>query len=60
MAEEMTTEQLVQEVLARVQESSSSIEDLESVTSLDGVKSLPAQRGDELVNVPLDIFHLYI
>ena len=56
MAEEMTTEQLVQEVLARVQESSSSIEDLESVTSLDGVKSLPAQRGDELVNVPLDIF----
>ncbi|BDW79824.1 hypothetical protein BFINE_56190 [Bacteroides finegoldii DSM 17565] len=41
---EMTQEELVQEVLDRVLQSSTGVEDLETVTSLSGVKSLPGRR----------------
>lgn len=49
-------EQVVQKVLEEMKRASFSIEDLETVTSLEGVNSLPAQKGEELVNVPLEIF----
>lgn len=48
--------ELVQEVLQEVEGASTGIEDLEEAASLDNVKSLPAQRNGELVNVPLEIF----
>lgn len=54
MAEEVNIEQIVQEVLDRVLQSSTGVEDMETVTSLTGVKSLPGQKGDKLVNVPFD------
>ena len=47
---------IVQEVLQEVEGASTGIEDLEEATSLDNIKSLPAQRSGELVNVPLEIF----
>lgn len=51
----MTQEEMVQEVLDRVLQSSTGVEDLETVTSLSGVKSLPGQKGDKLVNVPITL-----
>lgn len=51
-----SVEQVVQKVLEEMKRTSISIEDLETVTSLEGVNSLPAQKGEELVNVPLEIF----
>lgn len=55
MAEETNKEQLVQEVLGEVKDASTGIEDLNTVSSLTGVKSLPAMKGDELVNVPVSL-----
>ena len=55
MAEEINKEQLVQEVLGEVKDASTGIEDLNTVSSLTGVKSLPAMKGDELVNVPISL-----
>ena len=45
---EMTQEELVQEVLDRVLQSSTGVEDLETVTSLSGVKSLPGEKDYNL------------
>lgn len=56
MAEETDIKQIVQEVLEEAYAASTGIEDLETVTSLDGVESLPAQKDKKLVNVPLDMF----
>ena len=52
---EMTQEELVQEVLDRVLQSSTGVEDLETVTSLSGVKSLPGEKDGKMVNVPLEL-----
>lgn len=52
---EMTQEELVQEVLERVLQSSTGVEDLETVTSLSGVKSLPGEKDGKMVNVPLEL-----
>ena len=46
---------IVQEVLNQVQAQSSGAADLENVSSLDGVESLPAMKGEKLVNVPLSL-----
>lgn len=51
----MTQEELVQEVLYRVLQSSTGVEDLETVTSLSGVKSLPGEKDGKMVNVPLEL-----
>lgn len=51
----MTQEELVQEVLDRVFQSSTGVEDLETVTSLSGVKSLPGEKDGKMVNVPLEL-----
>ncbi|MEB3375479.1 hypothetical protein SFC43_27355 [Bacteroides sp. CR5/BHMF/2] len=55
MAEGINIEQIVQEVLDRVLQSSTGVEDMETITSLTGVKSLPGQKGDKLVNVPFEL-----
>ena len=52
---ELTQEELVQEVLDRVLQSSTGVEDLETVTSLSGVKSLPGEKDGKMVNVPLEL-----
>ena len=52
---EMTQEEMVQEVLDRVLQSSTGVEDLETVTSLSGVKSLPGEKDGKMVNVPLEL-----
>lgn len=51
----MTQEEMVQEVLDRVLQSSTGVEDLETVTSLNGVKSLPGEKDGKMVNVPLEL-----
>ena len=47
------TEQEKQEILEVVKAESKSVESLETVGSLSGVSSLPAQKGDKLVSVPI-------
>ncbi len=49
------TEEEKQEILEVVKAESKSVESLETVGSLSGVKSLPAQKGDKLVNVPISL-----
>lgn len=49
------TEEEKQEILEVVKAESKSVESLETVGSLSGVKSLPAQKGDKLVNVPITL-----
>nr|DAI98002.1 MAG TPA: hypothetical protein [Caudoviricetes sp.] len=51
----MTQEELVQEVLDRVLQSSTGVEELETVASLSGVKSLPGEKDGKMVNVPLEL-----
>ena len=46
---------MVQEVLDRVLQSSTGVENLETVTSLSGVKSLPGEKDGKMVNVPLEL-----
>lgn len=55
MAEKIDKAQIVQEVLGEVKDASTSVEDLNTVSSLSGVKSLPAIKGEELVNVPISL-----
>lgn len=55
MAEDIDKAQIVQEVLGEVKNASTSVEDLNTVSSLSGVKSLPAIKGEELVNVPISL-----
>ena len=49
------TEEEKQEILEVVKAESKSVESLETVGSLSGVKSLPAQKGDKLVSVPITL-----
>ena len=42
-----------QELLNEIKASSNDVSELETVTSLDGIVSLPAMRGEELVNAPI-------
>lgn len=49
------TESDIAQVLEAVKAESKSVESLETVGSLSGVKSLPAQKGDKLVNVPITL-----
>lgn len=54
----MTTEernQIVQEVLTKIKASSQGVNELEEVTTLDGVKSLPAMKGDKVVSAPVSL-----
>lgn len=44
-----------QELLNAIKAESQSVDELEEVGSLDGVKSLPAMRGTEAVSVPLNL-----
>ena len=52
---EFTKEEVVQEVLDRVLQSSTGVEDLETVSSLAGVKSLPGEKDGLMVVVPLHL-----
>lgn len=49
------TESDIAQVLEAIKAESKSVESLETVGSLSGVKSLPAQKGDKLVNVPITL-----
>lgn len=49
------TEEEKQEILEVVKAESKSVESLETVGSLSGVSSLPAQKGDKLVSVPVTL-----
>jgi len=51
----MTQEEMIQEVLRRVLQSSTGVEDLETVISLTGVKSLPGEKNGKMVKVPLEL-----
>lgn len=47
--------QIVQEVLTQIKASSQGVNELEEVTTLDGVKSLPAMKGDKVVAAPVSL-----
>lgn len=48
--------ELVQAVLQEIEDASHVIEDVETVSSLTGIKSMPVVKGDRLVNVLLEVF----
>lgn len=47
--------QVVQEVLAQIKASSQGVNELQEVANLDGVKSLPAMKGTQVVVAPLSL-----
>lgn len=47
--------QIVQEVLAQMKSSSQGVNELQEVTTLDGVKSLPAMKGTQVVVAPVSL-----
>ena len=49
------TESDIAQVLEAIKAESKSVESLETVGSLSGVKSLPGQKGDKMVNVPVTL-----
>ena len=49
------TESDIAQVLEAIKAESKSVESLETVGSLSGVKSLPGQKGDKLVSVPINL-----
>uniref|UniRef100_UPI004025E693 hypothetical protein n=1 Tax=Parabacteroides distasonis TaxID=823 RepID=UPI004025E693 len=49
------TEADINQVLEAIKAESKSVESLETVGSLSGVSSLPAQKGDKLVSVPITL-----
>ena len=47
--------ELVQDVVNQIKTDSQSVDELEAVSTLDGVVSLPAMRGETVVNAPLKL-----
>ena len=47
--------ELVQDVVNQIKTDSQSVDELETVSTLDGVVSLPAMRGDTVVSAPLKL-----
>lgn len=47
--------QIVQEVLTQIKASSQGVNELEEVSTLDGVKTLPAMKGDKVVAAPVSL-----
>ena len=47
--------ELVQEVVNQIKTDSQSVDELEAVSTLDGVVSLPAMRGETVVSAPLKL-----
>lgn len=47
--------ELVQDVVNQIKTDSQSVDELEAVSTLDGVVSLPAMRGDTVVSAPLKL-----
>lgn len=47
--------ELVQDVVNQIKTDSQSVDELETVSTLDGVVSLPAMRGETLVSAPLKL-----
>ena len=52
---EQEKQELKQEVINQIKSESQSVTELQEVTSLDGVKTLPAMRGTELVSAPVSL-----
>lgn len=52
---EQERQDLKQDILSQIKSESQSVTELQEVQSLDGVKTLPAMRGEELVTVPISL-----
>ena len=52
---EQEKQEIKQEVLNAIKSESQGVTELEEVSSLDGVKTLPALRGTELVSAPVSL-----
>ena len=52
---EQEKQDLKQDILSQIKSESQSVNELEEVSSLDGVKTLPAMRGEELVSAPVSL-----
>lgn len=46
--------ELVQDVVNQIKTDSQSVDELETVSTLDGVVSLPAMRGETVVSAPCE------
>lgn len=51
----MDEEALITAVLNRIKAASQSVDELETVESLEGIKSLPAMRGTTVVSAPIEL-----
>jgi len=52
---EQERQDLKQDILSQIKSESQSVTELQEVQSLDGVKTLPAMRGEELVSAPISL-----
>lgn len=52
---EQERQDLKQDILSQIKSESQSVTELQEVQSLDGVKTLPAMRGEELVSAPVSL-----
>lgn len=52
---EQEKQELKQEIITQIKSESQDVTELEEVTSLSGVNSLPSMRGEELVSVPISL-----
>lgn len=57
MAEETTTQQqeLIDEIMAKLQEASLNVDELEVIETMAGVRRIPVVRGRKLVTAPLTL-----
>lgn len=52
---EQEKQELKQDILSQIKSESQGVNELQEVQSLDGVKTLPAMRGEELVTAPVSL-----
>ena len=52
---EQEKQELKQDILSQIKSESQGVNELQEVQSLEGVKTLPAMRGEELVTAPVSL-----
>lgn len=52
---EQEKQDLKRDIISQIKSESQGVNELQEVSSLDGVKTLPAMRGEELVTVPISL-----
>jgi hypothetical protein len=52
---EQEKQDLKLDIISQIKSESQGVNELQEVSSLDGVKTLPAMRGEELVTAPISL-----